>query len=111
MGYTFNQSKGGICTTWTTTINPVLEIIEPVAEQMSTLLKQKMPQEYENVCNKNQQYRVWKNCPWTGIAINYSFMGEGTYIHFDGNDEACAIYNAGSFEGGEFVNLDNKEVV
>jgi hypothetical protein len=109
MGYRWNKSMGGIFTTWRTTNSKTVSILEPIAIQMSHMLKEKYPIVYTNWMH--HKFKLYDNCPWTGLAINYGFAGDATFMHTDASDEVCSIFNMGDFEGGDFIDLDNKTLI
>jgi len=109
MGYMWNKSNGGIVTTWKTSDMATLTMLEPIANQVSKLLKIQYPKEF-NIAMKSR-HKIWKNNPWTGIAINFTVEGEGVFVHIDNNDLICCVLTMGEFVGGQFVNISKKQLI
>jgi len=78
---------------------------------MSIILKEKYKAEHNQMMEIPEQYRIWKNLPFTTIAINVYEIGEHILPHIDSWDIACAIWTLGNYkEGGELANLTTREL-
>ena len=110
MGYTFNKAHGGFVTRVPNTDPTLFPLFYPAAVVLAGHWRKFGNDHFLRAMNIPDKYRIWYDLPFTRIFLNFTAVGDGCFVHIDRNDILCSFLTIGTFTGGQFAVLPERQL-